>query len=222
MRLARALRSVGELLVTAGVIGLLFVVYELYVTDLRNLEVQRDLRRELQATWAAPAPKAPAKRVATARRGEAVAVIHIPRLGRGYRPVVVEGVGVEELRKGPGRYPDTAMPGEVGNFAVAGHRTTYGRPFHRLDELEPGDPVVIETRDTWFTYTVRRELIVDPSRTDVVLPVPGRPARRPTERLLTFTTCHPKYSAEQRLVLHAALTAQQPKSEGQPAALAAR
>jgi sortase A len=83
-------------------------------------------------------------------------VLRIPRLGdwNDRPPVVVEGVSTSDLKKGPGHIPGTALPGELGNVVLSGHRTTYGAPFERFDELRPGDAVVVETRDTWFTYTV--------------------------------------------------------------------
>ncbi len=155
--------------------------------------------------------------------GSGIAVLRIPRLGdwNDRPPVVVEGVSTADLKKGPGHIPGTALPGEVGNVVLSGHRTTYGAPFERFDELQPGDAVVVETRDTWFTYTVRGTRIVRPSAVEVTYPVPGDPAvRRRRKRLLTMTTCHPRFSARQRMVVSAELTATDAKSGGPPAALA--
>jgi sortase A len=181
-------------------------------------------------TTASPAPAAsapPGAPVPVARQeveiGKGFAVLRIPRLGDWNDDplVVVEGVGVGDLKKGPGHMPGTAMPGEVGNVVVSGHRTTYGAPFERLDELRRGDAIVIETRDTWFTYTMSGSQVVAPSAVEVTYAVPGEPSAAPTRRLLTLTTCHPKYSARQRLIVSAELTAAEPKSGGSPAALAA-
>jgi sortase A len=102
---------------------------------------------------------------------------------------------------------------------VSGHRTTYGAPFQRLDELTDGSMIVLETRTGWFTYTVQRKQIVAPTATEVTLPVPGDPTAKPVKRLLTLTTCHPKYSAKQRLIVTAELTAASKKSDGLPDAL---
>jgi sortase A len=154
--------------------------------------------------------------------GSGIAVLRIPRLGdwNDRPPVVVEGVSTADLKKGPGHIPGTALPGEVGNVVLSGHRTTYGAPFERFDELQPGDAVVVETRDTWFTYTVTGTRIVRPSAIEVTYPVPGDRAATPSRRLLTMTTCHPRFSARQRMVVSAELTATDAKSSGSPAALA--
>lgn len=221
MRFAAVLRTTGEVLITLGVVVLLFVAYELWVTDLRNAGTQRRLHQQLTHTWQAPAAPRTGQPVTipAVSLGQGLGVLHIPRFGRGYDPVIVEGVSTADLQEGPGHYPGTALPGQVGNFVVSGHRTTYGHPFNRLDELRPGDAVVVETRDAWFTYTVTSLEVVDPTDVAVILPVPDRPGQRPTERLLTFTTCNPKYSAAQRLVLHGRLTAAVGKPAPAPAAL---
>jgi sortase A len=151
------------------------------------------------------------------RRGEAIAVLHVPAL-EGFRPwVVVEGTSVGVLKSGPGHIRGTALPGEVGNVVLSGHRTTYGAPFSRLGELRAGDQVVLETRDRWLTYTVRGTRIVSPNAIEVTYPVPGKRRATPTEQLLTLTTCHPRYSARQRMVVLAGLTAEQGKDAGPPA-----
>ena len=155
--------------------------------------------------------------------GSPLAVLRIPRLGEwnDEPPVVVEGVSTAALQQGPGHIPGTALPGEIGNVVLSGHRTTYGAPFARLDELRPGDRIVIETRDTWFTYSVTGTRIVAPTAVRVTWPVPGDRGAVPTKALLTMTTCHPRYSARQRLVVSAELTAEEPKSSGPAAALRA-
>ena len=154
--------------------------------------------------------------------GSGIAVLRIPRLGEwnDRPPVVVEGVATADLKKGPGHIPGTALPGELGNVVLSGHRTTYGAPFERFDELQPGDAVVVETRDTWFTYTVTGTRIVRPTAVEVTYPVPGDLAATPSKRLLTMTTCHPRFSARQRMIVSAELTATDAKSGGTPAALA--
>ncbi len=205
----------------------LFVVYELWVTDMVQERTQNRLRSELSRQWAAPAAAAPSTGLprpgaASADVGAGVAVLRIPRFGDGYAPVVVEGVSDGALRRGPGHYPGTAWPGEVGNFVVSGHRTTYGHPFSRLDELRAGDPVVVEVRDRYFVYRVTGSEVVDPARTDVILPVPGQPGARPAKSLLTFTTCNPKYSASSRLIIFGELTGSRPKTPGQPPGTAGR
>ncbi|RBY83086.1 class E sortase [Geodermatophilus sp. TF02-6] len=217
-------RGLGQSLLTVGFVLLLFVVYELWVTDLQSDAAQEELATELREEWTGPAPSVPAEITS----GEAFAFLHVPRLGADYARAVVEGTGGAELAQGPGHYTGTAMPGEQGNFAVAGHRVGRGSPFLELDELRPGDPVVVETADRWFVYRVLgdpatgsfhdddddddggglvpgRE-IVSPSDVSVISPTPGgAPGGPPTGAYLTLTTCHPEYSARQRLVVHAVL-----------------
>jgi sortase A len=209
-------RGVGQTLITVGVVVLLFCVYELKVTNLYTAQQQERLDDGLARAWA-EAP--PAVTPAAVEVGGGWAVLRIPALGADYRQVVVKGVGVEELKRGPGHYPGTAEPGELGNVVLSGHRTTYGAPFERFGELAPGTAVVLETRDTWFTYRVLGSAVVSPSSVEVTYPVPGKPGAAPTQRLLTMTTCHPKYSARQRLIVTAELEATLPKVDGDPPVL---
>jgi sortase A len=120
--------------------------------------------------------------------------------------VVVEGTGASALRAGAGHYPNTPLPGEEGNVAIAGHRTTYGKPFANLDHLKPGDEIFLETPVGKYTYKVSKDpFVVTPTDFSVIAQTPGK--------TLTLTTCHPKGSARQRLVIKADLvseTANQP------------
>ena len=127
--------------------------------------------------------------------GEAWGRIELPTVGRDY--VVVEGTDEASLRKGPGHYPETTLPGQGGTVAVAGHRTTYLAPFRTIDRLERGDELVVEMPWARFTYAVEDQRIVPPTRTEVTDPVDH-------ERLV-LSACHPLYSAEQRIVVFAAL-----------------
>ncbi|MCW2667657.1 MAG: hypothetical protein JWN57_2619 [Frankiales bacterium] len=217
-------RTIGELLITIGLIGLLFCVYELEVTSLYTDRQQAALRDELARSWAEPtAVPGHAVPPAAIGIGAALAVVRAPRLGADWRQVVLEGISVADLKRGPGHDPGTALPGQIGNVVVSGHRTTYGAPFENLDRLVPGDPIVVETRDSWFTYRVTGTLIVRPDQIEVTAAVPGRPGVAPAQRLLTLTTCHPKYSARARLVVQARLQGGGSKVAGQlPAALTGR
>lgn len=217
---ARAVaRGLGEFLVSAGVVILLFVAYELWFTGFYTAQQQHDLRRQLEQQWALPIPRASSPTIKEVALGDGVAILRIPKLGDDYVKVIVEGVDHDDLKKGPGHYPGTALPGQIGNFVVSGHRTTYGAPFNRLDELDQNDPIVVETRTMWFTYQVTSKEIVLPTDIDVIAPVPDHPGEKPTKAYLTFTTCHPKYSASHRLILHGVLVDEQPKTDGLPAAL---
>jgi sortase A len=147
------IRSLGELCITAGLVLLLFVAYELWGTGQYTSEQQGLLSKELSKRWAAPAaPRGPGMtsgHVTTeqVRLGHGIALIRIPKLGKDYSYVIIEGVSVDDLRKGPGHYPGTALPGGLGNFVVSGHRTTYLAPFNRVDELSLGDKILNDTRD---------------------------------------------------------------------------
>ena len=218
------LRGIGQTLITLGLIVLLFCVYELYGTNVYTAREQTQLGQSLRHAWAAsPTPPAgPGRKVLVgAQLGSGIAVLWIPRVGMVGKDakVVVEGVSHEDLKKGPGHYPGTALPGVVGNVVISGHRTTYGAPFNRLDELKVGDAVVIETRTTWFTYRMVGQQIVSPNAVQVTYAVPGQRTARPTQKLLTLTTCNPKYSASQRLIVRALLQSALVKSAGNPPAL---
>ena len=219
-----AARGIGEVLVTAGLVVLLFVVYEVFVTDLLNDRRQDQLADQIHQTWdAEPAPTVgtPIAPQVAPGLGEPLAVLHVPRLGADWARVVLEGTAEDQLSQGPGHYVGTALPGQPGNLALAGHRVGKGSPFLDADELRPGDPIVVETADAWYVYRVLGDRasgdfttdpsgipgqqIVRPADVDVIAPVPNAPAAAPTGAYLTLTTCHPKYSARQRLIVHAVL-----------------
>jgi len=216
-------RGVGQTLITAGLVILLFVVYELWWTGFTTKRDQHKLLTQLRTQWAN------GQVLADPPLGSGIAILRIPRFGVKYLFVIVQGVSTADLIKGPGHYPSTAMPGKVGNFTVAGHRTTYQHPFYNINQLKTGDPIVIETAKTWFTYTVKDipgttakyQEIVSPTDLPVSYPVPDQPdeSLRPTQKVLTFTSCNPRYSASQRIVIHALLTNTTQKSAGLPPAL---
>jgi len=213
------LRGIGQAFITAGVVVLLFCVYELEITNLYTQQQQHALNKTLTREWnATPAtskPPVPSKGPQLAAYdGQGIARIYFPTLGRNQVHVVVEGVSHEDLKKGPGHYPGTDLPGAIGNMVISGHRTTYGAPFNRLDELKVGDPIVIETQTFWYTYRVTGTTIVKPNAIGETFHVPYRPNAKPTQRLLTLTTCNPKYSARTRLIVHALLESPLAKGPG--------
>ena len=131
---------------------------------------------------------------------------------------VLEGVGADVLDQGVlGHYPGTGAPGSVGNFAIAGHRTTHGAPLYDIDQIEVGDPIVVQTAQGWDVYTMQRERIVDPDAVEVIAPVPDDPQATPTQRSMVLTSCYPKLSAAQRIVAYASFDRHVPKGEGAPA-----
>ena len=197
-RLRSVLSALGAILTGAGVLILLFVAYQLWGTGLYTDRQQGSLRSEfnlkLKAAEESPTTSTtvdPLRLPPPTPSGDTVAHIRIPKIG--LDQLVVQGVGLGDLRKGPGHYPETPLPGEQGNAAIAGHRTTYGAPFNRLGELVDGDEILVTTLKGSFNYTVGRVHVVKPSQVEVLNPTPT-----PT---LTLTTCHPKYSAKERLIV---------------------
>lgn len=212
----RTAAAIGRTLITVGVLILLFAVYLLWGTGIYTSQQQHNLRQQFDAalhrvaatttTTSTPSDvlgptttTAPPSNASLAA-GSAVARIQIPKIG--LDNIVVNGVGVDDLRKGPGHYPQTPLPGQLGNAAIAGHRTTYDHPFGDIDQLASGDVIMVQTLQGSFTFHVYSQLVVDPSDVAVLAPDPNRPAT------LTLTTCNPKYSAAQRLVVKAALDPQ--------------
>ncbi|MDQ3462725.1 MAG: class E sortase, partial [Actinomycetota bacterium] len=198
-RFYRLVGGLGRVLITAGVVVLLFVVYQLWGTGLREAQAQSKLTESFAETLA-EAPAAPVEEPADVPlpppEGEAVAIIRIPKID--VEKTVVEGVGIDDLQKGPGHYPDTPMPGQPGNAGIAGHRTTYGAPFYELDQLEVGDEILVRTLQGEFRYEVDRTSVVRPNQVEVLDPT--------EEARLTLTTCNPRFSAAQRLIVSAVLT----------------
>lgn len=216
-----AARGLGEVLITAGLVLLLFVAYQLVWTNVEAGRAQGRVADQIRADWQrAPASGAPDGRERSGPRasdfGRGFAFMRIPRLGRDYNVPVLEGVGLDVLAKGVGHYPDTAMPGKIGNFAVAGHRATNGEPFAYLDRLRTGDAIVVETRTRWLTYVVDSTRIVQPTDVWVIDPVPGQPDAVPRERLITLTTCNPRWASYERLIVFGHLEDTRPKSDGPP------
>lgn len=218
-RLIATARVTGELLITLGLVVLLYAGYEVFgKTAVVNAE-QDKLTEQLAEAWESqptdptvgPTPTASTKPIA----GKPIAGLYIPKLDKQW--VVVEGVTQKDIRYAPGHYPDTAMPGEIGNFSVAGHRNR--ATFWRLDEMRKGDVIIAEAKDEWHIYHVTRVHVVLPSAVEVVAPTPGKPGVKPTKAMLTLTTCHPKLDNYQRLIVHAELVRSQPKSDGPPAEL---
>jgi LPXTG-site transpeptidase (sortase) family protein len=217
-RIRTGVRSLGEVMITFGVIVLLFAAYEVWGTTAVIGDHQNDLDQQLAQDWDEPAADptvGPTPTASAPGPPTGIARLYIPKLDKQW--VVVEGVTQKAIRYAPGHYPSSADPGQVGNFAVAGHRNR--ATFWRLDELNVGDAIVVETKKEWFVYKVTRSHIVKPSAIEVVAPVPGKPGVKATTAMLTLTTCNPKFDNYQRLIIHAQLSREQTRSEGRPAEL---
>ena len=214
MDVRRIVAGIGRTFIAAGVLILLFVAYQLWGTGLAEARSQDRLRSDFLDAIETPrstttttstdtsdtsSPDATTTTQSAAPptpTGEAVAIIRIPKIG--VEKAVVEGVGLPDLKKGPGHYPTTPLPGQAGNAAIAGHRTTYGAPFFNIDQLSKGDPILFTTREGHhFEYDVLETKVVKPTDVSVV--------DATQDNRLTLTTCNPRYSAAQRLVVVAAL-----------------
>jgi sortase A len=208
----RALGIIGKILIGAGTILLLFAAYQVWGTSFQEAHTQSTLRTTLlhesndaevrhalaEAAALNKLPTGPPRAAATTSapgEGSAIGEIRIPVIG--INQVVVEGTNAQDLRKGPGHYIGTPLPGQAGNAAVAGHRTTYGHPFYNLDSVKLGDPIVVTTVQGIFVYNAVRTQVVSPNDTSVL--------KNATGDFLTLTTCNPRFSASTRLVVTALL-----------------
>lgn len=208
--LRTAARVTGELLITLGLVVLLFAAYEVWGKVAQLHDHQNTLDNQLAQDWGGPTvspsaePSGPAPSSAPELPpppGNAIGRLYIPRLNLHW--VVVEGVALSDIRFAPGHYPSTAMPGQVGNFSVAGHRSP--GIFWDLDRVRPGDLVIMETRTNWFVYQVFQSHIVTPHSVEVIAATPNRPGVAPSEADMTLTTCNPKWNNYQRMAVHAML-----------------
>lgn len=212
--------ALGEVLVTAGAVLLLFVVWQLFWTDVEANRAQSSTVTTLERDFTSQPQESRAQGVqpSAVPMGMAFAILRIPRFDAQYARPVFEGTDHDTLIKGVGHYVGTAKPGRVGNFAIAGHRTTYGRPFSDIDRLRKGDKIIVETRAGYSVYVVVRHAIVRRTHTQAIAPVPDQPGATPVASFLTMTACDPKYSAARRYVVFAALVKTYTRSQGVPAA----
>lgn len=242
-RTPSALAVLGRVLLCSGLVCLGWVTYQLVGTDIVAAQDYQREAGSLRARWndslpalePTPGPAAgpatlPARQRAngagtrqttgpgTPTRpgapGEATALLRIPRLGSDYEVPILEGTGLGVLARGVGHYAGTAEPGQVGNFALAGHRITHGQPFSRLLDLDVGDQVVIETRDATYTYvldTSPRDLTVKETAGWVLDPDPGQAGTVPDTARITLTTCQDLFRSPDRSVGFGHLERTQPR-----------
>ncbi|MDY5785026.1 class E sortase [Corynebacterium sp.] len=165
----------GEILLTVGVLLLLFAYYESFWTNVKSQKLQETAQTQLEQQWVNP------RAASTPELGDAFARMYIPAFGSDYQFAIIEGVDEQALLAGPGRYPDTQLPGEPGNFAVAGHRVGKGAPFNDLGRLAACDAIVVETQRQWVTYRVL-PMTTDPAqRAQEIAPcIGGEAAQRVT------------------------------------------
>ncbi|MFF8906094.1 class E sortase [Streptomyces olivaceoviridis] len=214
-------RTVSELCITVGTLIVLFVVYVLFWTGVQADRVMGDQIDRLQQRWSRGSVQPePVVTPRTYEPGTPFAIMYIPRLGSTWNKPVLEGTGTGTLKKGLGHYARTARLGRKGNFAVAGHRRTYGDPFKDFPELRPGDAVVLTDGTTWFTYRIDKgPYKTVPTDVEVIDPVPRKSGYTRPGRYLTLTTCDPEWGHSHRLIVWAHLDSTQPVEAGEPRAL---
>ncbi|WP_442802465.1 class E sortase [Streptomyces sp. CMB-StM0423] len=220
-------RITGEAFITLGVLMLLFVVYQLWWTNVLADRESRQEAQQLEEQWKRGdgAGKEDARDPGAFEAGEGFAIMHIPSLDVN-RPVA-QGINKQKVldRGLLGHYSEgdlkTAMPwDEKGNFAVAGHRNTHGEPFRYINRLEKGEEIIVETKDTYYIYEVSSTLpSTSPSNTDVIDPVPEGSGFTGPGRYVTLTTCTPEYTSKYRLIVWGKMIEERPRSEGKPDAL---
>jgi len=239
---ASVIGVLGEILITVGVVVLLYVAWQMWIGDWifgaernaagqeRSVEWQESYEASDPDPLPTTEPDASGETPTTAdpiilpepADAEVFAVMRVPRFGPDYAVEMAGGVSRARTLDtiGIGHYPGTQMPGEPGNFAVAAHRTTWGKPFNRIAELRVGDAIVIETPDGWYTYRFRTLEYVRPDEVDVLLPVPQRPdIVEATTAYMTMTSCSPMFGLAERIVAYSVFESFTPRSAGPPASL---
>lgn len=220
--------GLGKVLITLGLLMFGFVAYQLWGTGLQTAQAQNRLDDdwadqlasttttiEVSTTTSTPDTTLPGDTTTSTsstvpvaptsppvESGTVVAHLIIPAIGLDWK--VVEGVSPNDLKDGPGHFRETVMPGQLGNSVLAGHRTTYGAPFFDLDKLKPGDLITVETLVGTYVYEVTGSEVVGPNDYALVVPTVD-----PTVATLTLSTCHPVYTAKQRLIIRSALVPDQ-------------
>ncbi len=236
---------IGELFITAGVLVLLFLGWQVWWNSLVLAGQQTNAASSQSQKWIdqasaspTPAPEPtttpgtnkpdygpPPVREAPADY-QPFAVLYIPRLGPEWKRVIRQTVDVEQVLNsytaGVGHYPGTQMPGAVGNFAVAGHDSGWGNAFIDLSRLRLDDAIYVQTKDGWYTYRFRNFEYVQPTAVSVLYPVPRQQNATPVDRIMPIPTCNPPFHAGERLIAYTLFDGWQPLSAGAPAEIAAQ
>lgn len=199
----QAVNVLSEILIACAVICILYIVWQLWWTSAQSEHAQIAARSSV--SWTNP-DQGNKTKIATkqsgeppvegkAKIGELFARVYIPRFGNQWERNLVEGSTLELLnRSGLCHYENTQLPGEMGNVGIAGHREGYGQPLGDVDKLKAGDPIIIRTKNYWYVYKYTSYKIVTPSHSEVIAPNPEHPGKDPVKRMVTLTTCEPRYS----------------------------
>ena len=220
---------------TAGVVVMLFLAWYVWLDDIISGSEQQaagvEVQQQLQQQWERadsvterPAVNSDDPVIAEpAAAGDVFATLIVPRFGADYVRPIASGIDLKTVLNnrqiGVGHYPDTQMPGEMGNFAIAAHRTTFGAPFAEIGSLRVGDMIYVETADGWYEYAFRGLEYVWPSYVSVLEPVPREPDLVATDRILTMTSCNPRFSSAERIIAYAVMENWYPRAGGPPTAL---
>jgi sortase A len=210
------LRVSGEILITLGVLVFGFMAYMYWGTAVREDSAQRTFDNELGQQWSgADQSLAVLTSPDALTLGKPFALIRIPAFGKKWQFAVVQGTGTPQLALGPGHIPGTALPGQLGNFAVAGHRVTAGNPFWSVPSLRSGAMVYVETVAGTYEYQVTgKPEWVSPSDTAMLAPVPGSPGVAPRRRLISLITCDPPWTGTNRVIVTGVLVRTLPRQQG--------
>ncbi len=205
-----ALTVLGLVLLLAGLSAVGYMAYQYFGTNVVSQKSFSSEKNNLRKLWQQdqhkPGPGKPvadADQVSRAIPGTAVALLRVPSWGADFEVPILKGISQDTLAKGVGIYGSSVPPGQVGNFAIAGHRITHGQPFSRLLDLKKGDQIVVETRTAIFTYVLDNapsDLTVKDDAGWVLDPVPGHPGLKPTKALITLTTCQDLFHSPDRSV----------------------
>lgn len=215
---------------------MLFLVWQLWLNDAIVRAAQDSEAARLSEEWSATPPTTdptPAENnsqpvdygapaiLPQPADAETFGIMHIPRFGPDYAAKLAGGVSKARTLDplGIGHYPDTQMPGEVGNFAIAGHRNTHGKPLNAIGTLQVGDAIVIEVPEGWYTYRYRTTEYVKPSGVAVLNPVPQADGVVATDSIITLTSCNPVFSQAERIIAYGLFESWTPRSAEPPASL---
>ena len=197
----------GVLMMLAGVGLLGYVAWQFWGTNWVSQREHAEVTRKLQTKWQEGGARLSPRHVP---KGDASALVRIPRFGKSYVVPVLEGVGTDDLARGLGHFTETADPGQIGNYALAGHRVTHGEPLRRMPELQPGDEVIVETAAAQHVYRIDTDpeaLVIPFTGTWVLDPLPRnpdsggpQPAQKPRQRLITLTTCSELFNTDDRMI----------------------
>ena len=234
-KLMRVTGVTGEVLVTAGALMGLFLVWHLFLNDTIQGDRQNQSASSLAQEWQEPEPPSAEQEPTVAKvnpsseeppvtvspaEGEAFALLYVPRFGPDYVRTIAEGVDVETVlnsrRLGVGRYLQSEQLGADGNFALAAHRTTFGAPFGNIGELRIGDQIYVEVPEGWHAYEFRNLEYVWETDIKVLNSFPKLEEEVPGARVITLTSCHPKFTVSERVIAYGLYSGWYPREGGPP------